>query len=200
MGNVVELIIRPIEAVFGKFDTDDSELVLDAYITALSEFADDTLRAAYSEVVRDFKPSRRVPVPVPAFFVAAARKHLAASGKTIDDDTREQWRKPLADDLKAAEAYMIENSSSLINMALREGWGRSLRDVARDVIRQFREKHRRRPSQRELLAFRMPQADVDYYRKGGQTFAAVELDRIISERARLGNWQSEPQQQASREP
>lgn len=190
MGDVASIILRPMEALYGKFDTDDADMVIDSYITALSEFSDDTLRSAYTEVVKDYRPSRRQPCPAPAFFVDAARKHLAASGKTISDETREAWRQPLIDDLKAAEAYMIESSSSLVNMALREGWGRSLRDVARDVIRQFREKHHRRPTQRELLAFRMPQADVDYYRKGGQTFGDVELDRIVSERARLGNWQA----------
>ena len=175
MGDVASHILRPMEAIYGRFDTDDAELVIDSYITALSEFSNDTLRAAYTEVVKDYRPSKRQPCPAPAFFVAAARKILAATGKTISDETREAWRQPLVDDLKAAEAYMIESSSSLVNMALREGWGRSLRDVARDVIRQFREKHHRRPTQRELLAFRMPQADVDYYRKGGQTFGDVEL-------------------------
>ena len=190
MGDVASHILRPMEAIYGRFDTDDAELVIDSYITALSEFSNDTLRAAYTEVVKDYRPSKRQPCPAPAFFVAAARKILAATGKPISDETREAWRQPPVDDLKAAEAYMIESSSSLVNMALREGWGRSLRDVARDVIRQFREKHHRRPTQRELLAFRMPQADVDYYRKGGQTFGDVELDRIVSERARLGNWQA----------
>lgn len=188
MGDVLTNVLRPMEALYGKFDTDDADMVIDSYITALSEFSDETLRAAYTDVVKNYRPSRRQPCPAPAFFVDAARKLLASTGKTVSDEVRETWRQPQVDDLKAAEAYMVESSSSLVNMALREGWGKSLRDVARDVIRQFREKHYRRPTQRELLGFRLPSDDVEFYRKNGLDFSSVDLDRVISERAKLGNW------------
>lgn len=187
MGDVATIIIRPMEALYGQFDTDDADMVLDTYITALCEFSDDTLKAAYTEVIRTFIPSRRVPCPVPAFFVQAARKSLSNTGGQASQETRAKWLEPSVEDLKAADSYLIESSSSLIPMALRQGWGRSLRDVARDAIRKFREANGRRPSARELLGLRLPPDDVEYYRKHGQQLPNIELDRILSERAKLGH-------------
>lgn len=194
MGDVPTYIIAPMEALYTRFDTDDADLVIDSYITALHEFSNETLQQAYAEVVRNFIPYSRTPCPSPAHFVQAARKILSGSGSGMArDEIRDAWRRDGVEDKKAADKFVIESSSTLVAMALRDGWSRSLRDVAADVIRKFRELHGRRPTDRELLGFRLPQDDVDYYKKNGQPFTAAELDRVLSERAKLGHKTGAPQ-------
>lgn len=186
MGDVERHIITPMEALYGKLDTDDADMVLDAYVTALHTFSNDTLKAAFAEVSRTFFPSKRNPLPMPAHFAKAAASITAGTGKQATEEARREWMKVHDDDLKAAKEFIIQSDSSLVVMALRDGWGRSLRDVARGTIRLFREKHGRRPTMREMLSFRLPNDDVEYYAKFGQQFTDIDLDVILSERAKLG--------------
>jgi hypothetical protein len=185
MGNVAKHILDPGARLYGAFDTDDADMVMDLYERALSHLSDRALEGAFVIVSREYMPSKRMPWPAPSIFAKAAER-VADNDKPAGDGDRSLWQKPLADDLAHARAYMRACNSSLIEMALRDGWGRSLQDVARDVIRQSRERQGQRPTMEQLRSFRMSQADVDYYTKRGQPFVSAEHDDILSARQQLG--------------
>jgi hypothetical protein len=175
MGNVSKYILDPGARLFGPFDTDDADMVMDLYERALGHLSDRALEGAFVIASREYMPSKRNPWPAPAIFARAAER-VADNATPTSTDDRAMWQRPIAEDAIAAKTYMRECNSSLIDMALAQGWSKSLEDNARGVIRKFREANGRRPTSREMEAFRMSHADCDYYRQHGQPHLNSDRD------------------------
>ena len=178
MGDVNKFIIAPATTLYGAIDTDDADMFLDLYEKALGGFSNQILERAFVVASKGFYPSKRVPWPAPAIFAKACGQVSEDDGRGATDEMKSQWQQPLIDDLKAAKDYMRTCNSSLIDMALDQGWSRSLQDTARDVIRKFREKNGRRPNNDELKAFRMFDDDCAWGKKYGQPHLKAELADI----------------------
>lgn len=181
--------------VFGHPKVDgDPVRYLEEYAKAISAFSGATLAKAGDVLIKSAKF-----FPRPAEVITACREILdmQSDGRPSEGEVRDMYMRPLVDDGKAALEYLIANPSTLINMALRDGWGRSLKDLARGVIRMFREKHGRRPTQHEMMEFRMSADDVKYYAKNGQQLSEVDLNHVLSERQRLGIWSARDHKMAA---
>ena len=83
--------------------------------------------------------------------------------------------------------YMRECPASLIDMAMRQGWGRSLEDLARSAIRDFIDANDRAPTMQEMTTFRIPDEPANYYRNHGQSHMPEVAAEIMAARRRGGN-------------
>lgn len=168
MGDVTTHILSPMFALYGPLETDDADMVMDLYERALAGYANATLQRAFLDVSRSYFPSKRNPHPAPAMFVRACEKIVEeVSDGRPDEDARTKAAAVSAEDRAAAKLYLHTNPSSLIDMAINNGWSRSLEDLARSVIRKFRLANGRRPSSAEMHAFRISKEDVKYYDRYG---------------------------------
>lgn len=150
------------------------------YVRALEGFDSKTLAKAGDYVMRNSKFW-----PRPSELVDAAEQFLpqAVAG---DSEAHGAIKSRDAIVKKAARDYMLRCPSSLVDMAMRQGWGRSLEDVARDVIRRCYDRDGKLPSHKMMIAFRMPQDDCDYYKQNGQGHLEFDAAEIIAARAQNG--------------
>lgn len=95
------------------------------------------------------------------------------------------WRTRRADEARLAAAYLRTNPSTLIDMALAQRWSKSLEDLVRSVIRQCWDRDGAPPTPEMLTRFRLPDEDVDYYRRHGQPHLITERDEIRRARAKI---------------
>ncbi len=148
------------------------------YVRALEGFDGKVLAKTGDHVLRNFKFW-----PRPAELVDVAEQFLPHANI---DGTRAELRGTHNHLALAARDYMVRCPSSLIDMAMRQGWGRSLEDCARDVIRKFYDKNGKLPSHQAMTQYRMSHDDCDYYRQNGQGHLPTDAADIIAARSQNG--------------
>lgn len=66
MSDVATNFIKPMVALYGEIDSDDTGLVLGVYRKTLSGYLDEDLKAGFQTVADTYIPSKRSPWPKPA--------------------------------------------------------------------------------------------------------------------------------------
>lgn len=176
-------LLERLRTVYGLPNGVDDESLPDffgEYVNAIQGFDARTLRKAGDHLLRTSKFW-----PRPAEIVDVAEQYLP-SQTVYDSQAHKIIRENRDAFAKAARDYMTQCPSSLVDMALRQGWGRSLEDVARDVVRKCYERDGRMPTWQMMQAFRIPQTDVDYYRRYGQSHLDSDTAEIIEARKQSG--------------
>lgn len=180
--NVMALLQR-LHDIYGPPHADDDKAVArkyQEYINALSVFDPGVLRKAGDKALRTFKwwpkPSELVElceasIPPPTPGDTEAHRLI----KTRDDMVKQ-----------AARDYLLHCPSSLVDMALRQGWGRSLEDHARSVIRGCYDRDGKMPTEKMMMALRVPKEFADYYAQNGQAHLEFDHAEIIAKRQSNG--------------
>ena len=186
-------LLQRLQTVYGPPPGHDEETLgqfYDEYIRVLSTFDSKLLGKAGDRLLRTCKfwprPSEIVDVI----------EHLTPAAVTDDTQAHKAIRERNTTVKQLARAYMRECPSSLIDMAMRQGWGRSLEDLVRDVIRKCYERDGDMPTMAMMVNFRLPQDDVDYYARSGQPHLPFDADEIMAARQQTGA--SRPMSETSR--
>jgi hypothetical protein len=176
----VMVMLERLAAVFGmpqNLTEEATPKFFAEYVAALSGFDATTLRKAGDRALRHCKWW-----PKPAELIDFCE---AALPTPTGDSEAHRLIKHRDEMVKqAAREYMMHSKSSLIDMAMSQGWGRSLEDVARDVIRCCYERDGSLPTPAMMMAFRMPSQDVEYYAGHGQSHLNYDVAMILAARGK----------------
>ena len=186
-------LLQRLQTVYGPPPGHDEETVAsfyDEYVKALSTFDGKLLGKAGDRLLRTCKFW-----PRPSEIVEVI-EHITPTTVSNDGPAQKAIRHRNTTIQELARAYMRECPSSLIDMAMRQGWGRSLEDVARDVIRKCYERDGDMPTMAMMVRFRMPREDVEYYARFGQPHLKMDADEIMAARQQTGA--AQPLSEASR--
>lgn len=175
--------LRTIYGLPNGVDDDAVPKFFAEYVRALEGFDAKVMRKTGDHLLRTSKFW-----PRPSEIVDVAEGYIpyippASSGDSAVHRAIQSQRDMIA---AATREYMTSCPSSLIDMALKQGWSRSLEDVARDVIRRCYERDGKLPTQAMMTNFRMPQADVDDYARNGQSHLQMDVDMLLAARAQTG--------------
>lgn len=177
--NVMAMLER-LANVFGmpnNIAEDATDKFFAEYVAALSGFDATTLRKAGDRALRHCKWW-----PKPAELIDFCE---AALPTPTGDSEAHRLIKHRDEMVKqAAREYMMHSKSSLVDMAMSQGWGRSLEDVARDVIRRCYDRDGQLPTPAMMMAFRMPSQDVEYYAGHGQSHLNYDAAMILAARGK----------------
>lgn len=177
--DAAKLVDRLI-VLFGAPNVDRVEEYLEEYIRALERFDGQILRKAGDRIVRELKFW-----PRPAEIVELAMQYVP-SHTSDDTPAHKAIRERSEKTRKLARDYMCSGRSSLIDMAMKQGWGRSLEDVIRDVARRCYDRDGQLPTMAMLERVRLTQDDVDYYRQGGLSHLEFDVAAIMDARHQHG--------------
>ncbi len=89
---------------------------------------------------------------------------------------------------RAAKLYLQGGRNELINLAIINGWCRSLEDLLRGAARGHREREGTIPPAAFFDAFRLGTKDVKYYQQNGQAHMDWDTVDLIDARQRYGVW------------
>lgn len=176
-------LLQRLQTVYGPPPGHDEETLgqfYDEYIRVLSTFDSKLLGKAGDRLLRTCKfwPRPSEIVDVVDHLVPAASGDDTQAHKLIrerDEATR-----------AFARLYLRECPSSLVDMAMRQGWGRSLEDWARQISRQIFDRDGKLPTMRMMADCRMSASNVEWYAKYGQPHLPNEASEIMSARHQTG--------------
>lgn len=191
--NVMAMLER-LAAVFGmpqNLTEEATPKFFAEYVSALAGFDAVTLRKAGDRALRHCKWW-----PKPAELIDFCEAALPVTSGDSEAHRMIRSRDEMVK--QAAREYMMHCKSSLIDMAMSQGWGRSLEDVARDVIRRCYDRDSGRlPTREMMMEFRLPRDVVEYYSRHGQSHLNYDVAMIMAARGK--GPKVEPLQPISRE-
>jgi hypothetical protein len=96
---------------------------------------------------------------------------------------REPWQELAETSRRMAEAFLRTGNSRWIDIAISEGWERSLRDLVRSAIQQQVARGGEMPTLAQLDRFPMADEDRTYFRGHGQKLLEIDRQALIAARA-----------------